>query len=287
VRPFFFAEPLPPAPFVVSIGANSSLEETMVEPARLEEGVLKHAMFADSLLDTSWTRHARRGCTTLTSFGLQAVMISLLLLMPLLRTVVLPASRAVSTPISMGRPAPTPLVERPRSRGNTGASDSSASPRFLPSGRLRKADAADVGDSSSSSSAEINCTELCNPSIGDSGGGLPISITGTRPMLPLAPAPTLHTFRTSKMLEGSLYHRVQPVYPSLARAARIQGEVVLAATISKAGMIENLQVLRGHPMLVRAALDAVSQWRYRPYILNNEPVEVETQITVNFILSGD
>jgi protein TonB len=88
------------------------------------------------------------------------------------------------------------------------------------------------------------------------------------------------------MMEGNLLRRVQPAYPPLARSARIQGQVVLAAVISKEGMIENLHVLEGHPMLVRAALDAVSQWRYRPYILNNEPVEVETRITVNFSLSG-
>ena len=87
-------------------------------------------------------------------------------------------------------------------------------------------------------------------------------------------------------MEANLVHRVQPAYPPLARAARIQGPVVLQAVISKSGTIENLQVLNGHPMLVRSALDAVRQWRYRPYFLNGEPVEVETQITVNFILSG-
>ena len=69
------------------------------------------------------------------------------------------------------------------------------------------------------------------------------------------------------------------------RSARIQGPVVLAAVISKAGTIEHLQVLSGHPMLVNAALDAVSQWRYRPYVLNGEVIEVETQITVNFKLN--
>jgi periplasmic protein TonB len=62
--------------------------------------------------------------------------------------------------------------------------------------------------------------------------------------------------------------------------------VVLKAVISRDGTIENLQVLSGHPMLVRAAVDAVRQWRYRPYLLNGEAVEVETQITVNFVLSG-
>ena len=56
--------------------------------------------------------------------------------------------------------------------------------------------------------------------------------------------------------------------------------------ISREGAIENLQVLSGHPMLARAALDAVRQWRYRPYVLNGEPVEVETQVKVNFVLGG-
>jgi protein TonB len=61
---------------------------------------------------------------------------------------------------------------------------------------------------------------------------------------------------------------------------------VLRAVISKAGTIENLTVVNGHPMLVRAAMDAVRQWRYRPYLLNDEPVAIETEITVNFTLSG-
>jgi protein TonB len=117
---------------------------------------------------------------------------------------------------------------------------------------------------------------------------LPISIiSGTRPVMPVAPAPIVRPFRKSSMLEGMLIRRVQPAYPALARTARVQGPVVLDAIISKAGTMENLQVLSGHPMLVPAALEAVSQWRYRPYILNNEPIEVETRITVNFTLSGN
>ena len=89
------------------------------------------------------------------------------------------------------------------------------------------------------------------------------------------------------MSEGNLIRRVQPSYPPLARSARIQGTVVLQAIISKDGSIENLRLLSGHPMLAPAAIEAVKQWRYRPYVLNNEPVEVETQITVNFSLAGN
>ncbi len=80
---------------------------------------------------------------------------------------------------------------------------------------------------------------------------------------------------------------VKPTYPPLARAARIEGSVVLEALINKAGSIQNLHLISGHPMLVAAAIDAVRQWQYRPYILNDEPIEVETQITVNFLLSGN
>jgi protein TonB len=85
---------------------------------------------------------------------------------------------------------------------------------------------------------------------------------------------------------GLLVHRVEPSYPPLARAARIQGEVVLSAVISINGDIQNLQLVSGHPMLVPAAITAVRQWRYKPYLLNGQPVEVETTITVIFSLTS-
>ena len=88
------------------------------------------------------------------------------------------------------------------------------------------------------------------------------------------------------MMEGNLIFRVQPDYPALARQVRAQGLVVLRAVISREGTIQNLQVLSGHPMLVQAAVNAVRQWRYRPYVLNGEPVEVETEVKVNFVLFG-
>src|SRR5581483_9491773 len=84
--------------------------------------------------------------------------------------------------------------------------------------------------------------------------------------------------------EGLLVHQVRPTYPPLARAARIQGAVVLQAVIGKDGTIQNLRLVSGHPMLTQAAIEAVKQWRYKPYFLNGEPVEVDTQITVNFTL---
>ncbi len=91
---------------------------------------------------------------------------------------------------------------------------------------------------------------------------------------------------SSGVAQGNLIHDVRPPYPPLARQARIQGTVVLQAVIGKDGTIQNLRVVSGHPMLAQAALDAVKQWRYRPYFLNGEPVDVDTTINVNFTLSG-
>ena len=91
---------------------------------------------------------------------------------------------------------------------------------------------------------------------------------------------------SSGVAQGLLIREVKPEYPSLARQARIQGSVILQALIGKDGSVQNLRVISGHPMLVQAAMEAVKQWRYKPYYLNGEPVEVDTQITVNFTLSG-
>jgi protein TonB len=76
-----------------------------------------------------------------------------------------------------------------------------------------------------------------------------------------------------------------PVYPPLAKATRVQGMVEFTALISKDGRIENLQLVHGHPLLVNAARAAVEQWRYRPTLLNGQPVEVVTDIIVNFTLT--
>ena len=81
---------------------------------------------------------------------------------------------------------------------------------------------------------------------------------------------------------GNLIRRIEPQYPQMAKIAHIQGDVILAATISKSGVIENLHSVSGHPILVQAAMEAVKQWKYKPYLLNGEPVEVETTIKVTF-----
>ena len=244
-------------------------------------------MFTDSLLETSWAQRSHRSWSTLTSFGFEAAVLALLLLLPLLKTVGLPPGRILPTPISWGEPpAPAP---RPVSRAasttvvQSNLIDNVAiAPQRIPTTVARITETVPPPQLNFSGGIE-----------GAIGNGARTGVWGmmndsiSRAAQPPAPAhPTaVRTFRESRLLEGSLIRRVQPIYPPLAKAARIQGPVILFAIISKAGTIENLRTISGHPMLVSAAIDAVSQWRYRPYILNSEPVEVETQITVNFVLN--
>lgn len=98
-----------------------------------------------------------------------------------------------------------------------------------------------------------------------------------------APAKPVHV--STGVQSARLLRQVTPVYPRPARDARISGTVRLVAIIGRDGAIQNLQVLSGHPFLTSAAVEAVKQWLYRPTLLNGEPVEVITQIDVNFTLS--
>ena len=124
------------------------------------------------------------------------------------------------------------------------------------------------------------------------GGSGPVALSGTgcdpfncndvRPVVRQAIVPMQHV--SSGVMEGMLIYKVIPTYPAIAQATRSSGTVVLQATISRTGAIENLRVVEGPAMLRQAALDAVKQWRYRPYMLNGQPVEVETTVDVNFKL---
>jgi protein TonB len=121
---------------------------------------------------------------------------------------------------------------------------------------------------------------------GQMGGVIGGIISSTPVAVPKMATPS--RIRVSQgVTAGMKIHDVSPQYPQMAKIARVQGPVVLAAVIGKDGAIQNLRVVStASPLLNQSALDAVKQWRYRPYILNGEPVEVDTTITVNFTLSG-
>ena len=109
---------------------------------------------------------------------------------------------------------------------------------------------------------------------------------GSTPSSPEAHVALPQRVRVSQgVAQGLLIKKVQPKYPEDARQARIQGSVVLQALIDKEGNVEDLTLVSGHPKLAPAAIEAVKQWKYRPYLLNGQPVYVETQVTVNFSLA--
>ena len=113
-------------------------------------------------------------------------------------------------------------------------------------------------------------------------GGVLGGLTGPAPPKPEAPK----RIRVSTgVQEAKLTNRVTPVYPPIAKQARIQGVVQLEAIIAEDGSIQNLRVVEGHPLLAQSALNAVSQWHYEPTLLNNEPVQVVTIINVVFKLN--
>jgi len=100
-----------------------------------------------------------------------------------------------------------------------------------------------------------------------------------------APKPVLQRLNISQgVSQGLLIKKVAPVYPATALHLRIEGSVQLLATISAEGNITDVKTLSGDQQLTRAATDAVKQWKYKPYLLNGEPVEIQTQITINFSL---
>jgi TonB family protein len=113
------------------------------------------------------------------------------------------------------------------------------------------------------------------------GGGLPNLIDSQSK----APTPVLQTLSVSQgVSQGLLVKKVQPKYPPNSLRLRVEGGVQMLATISKTGDISAVKVLSGDPQLSHAAVDAVKQWKYKPYLLNGLPVEIQTQITVNFKL---
>ncbi len=234
-----------------------------------------------STLESNWDQSARRGRATLASFAMQALGLSLLLTIPLLTIQGPPKLHWIDGPILTPPPPPAPPAPRPRPIDSSNISEGRIQqpPRIPPT-------IANLHEQPVASSPDVSDLGV-GGGTGTRGRGVFNSIGNSVEVAPppTSPAPT-HPLKVSHWAEGNIIYRVQPIYPPLARQARVQGTVELRAIISKAGTIEHLIAVSGHPMLVKSAIEAVRQWRYRPYLLNNEPIEVETEITVNFVLSG-
>lgn len=225
-------------------------------------------------LDAIDVRHGRRW-TALASFVLQGIVVSAAIVLPLLNPAILPdVKRRISMPISFGDPQTRPsetVVQR--------VGTAQQQPLFVRSGityssghNQPTADGPE-GPSLPPGASPIGDTQI--PDLPSPNYAAPV----------LRQTPATKPPRISAMMEGNLIHRVEPQYPMIAKQIRIQGTVVVQAFVSADGRIERPRVLSGPDILARAALDAVKQWQYRPYYLNGQPIEVETQITVKFTLN--
>jgi periplasmic protein TonB len=246
-------------------------------------------MFEDSLFATNASPRPQRGVAAVISFGVQAVLLGVLVLVPLIYTDALPLGSLknyVEIPLPPTRPAPEaapPQEHRNRTTSSEMIGTTVLQPRTIPP-EIHQID--DRG----AAPPTIDPYAVISGPIGDSRNSSALQsilASNMRPAPP--PAPSIQRkplVISGGVTEGLLIHKITPAYPPLARQIRVQGPVVMRAIIGRNGTIQDLQVLSGHPMLTKAAVDAVQQWRYRPYLLNNEPVEVETQIVVNFKLGG-
>ena len=246
-------------------------------------------MFEDSLLESGGRLKTKRGMTTTISFILEIVLVGILVLIPLLFTEALPKQQLMTFLVAPPPPPPPPpppaaapvkVVKQIQSDISNGQL---RTPTKIPE-KVQMIKEEDTPPPMASAGGVVGGVPGGVPG-GQMGGGIGGIISSTPVAVPKVATP--QRVRVSQgVSQGLLIKKVQPPYPPLARQARIQGQVVLQAEISKDGSIQNLRLISGHPMLAPAAIEAVKQWKYKPYYLNGEPVEVETQITVIFSLSG-
>ncbi|HEX6905360.1 MAG TPA: TonB family protein [Terriglobales bacterium] len=246
-------------------------------------------MFEDSLLESGGRLHTKRGMTTTISFVLQICLVGVLVLIPLLYTEALPKQQLMTFLVAPPPPPPPPpppaaVPQRVVKVVQTDIINGELrTPTKIPK-KVEMIKEEEAPPPVMASAGVVGGVPGGVPG-GQMGGVIGGIISSTPVAVPKVATP--QRVRVSQgVSQGLLIHRVQPMYPPLARQARIQGTVVLQAEISKDGTIENLRLISGHPMLAPSAIEAVRQWRYKPYFLNGEPVAVETQITVNFTLAG-
>jgi len=233
-------------------------------------------MFNENLVESSPALRRRRHWPTFAAFALQLAVAAALLVIPLFYVGVLPQNVRLSPPITI-MPVVHELVERAPSGGGGGVD-------LLP----RPAVILLASNDSHSILLPHRTTED-NASDGppriDGGGDsrLPIGLgDGPGPASNARLDDEKKRIRRSSLDEGLLVSKIVPEYPIIAKRTGVQGDVKLHAIIARDGTIQSLNLISGHPLLVVAAMDAVKQWRYRPYYLNGEAVEVETYITVTF-----
>jgi len=254
----------------------------------------QRVMFSDSLLEFSGYRK-RRTFATFTSFSFNCLVIICMLVVPLCFTEELPKAQLLTFLVA---PPPPPPPPPPAGAEQMAKVLKQIQTDVLSTGALRTPTRIPQKIQMIQEEESPAPTSVGGGVIGGVPGGVPggqlggviggiVSAASNLSAVPRFVAATPQRIRISQgVTKGLCIHRVEPAYPALARAARVQGDVILQAIIDKDGNIKDLQLISGHPMLVPSAIEAVKQWRYKPYQLNGSPVEVETTVTVIFRLSA-
>lgn len=249
-------------------------------------------MFEQSFVDAAGTRGARPW-TVPAAAGGQILLVGIALAIPLIYTEMMPGVRLV-TPIAPFQPV-APVVERVVREQAAGPSRPSTAPR-IPIHRLAPMTVPkDLPVIVDGPNLAVSDPSPGVPAVIGVPGGLtaaavfpppPPEVKKADPPKNDPPPVPKGPVQVGGMVKPpQLVTYVKPVYPPLARQARIQGQVRIAAILARDGAVTSMQLVSGHPLLVQAALDAVRLWRYRPTLLNGQPVEVAMSIDVNFTLS--
>ena len=239
-------------------------------------------MFEDALMESGGRIKTKSKYFTFVGIVLNGSIVAALILIPLIYPEALP--KAAMSTLLVAPPPPPPPPPAPvhiQKVVSEMLNNQLTAPTKIPK------DIKMVKDDSPPAPAGAGVAGMDGMAGGAAGGiGSILGGIGTGPAPVVKAAAPKKIAVSAGVMSGSKISGSIPPYPPIAKAARIQGTVVLQATISKSGTIENLHVLSGPPMLQQSAMDAVRTWRYRPYLLNGEPVEVETQINVIFTLGG-
>lgn len=237
-------------------------------------------MFEDSTFESTGRIRTRSRGWMIAALALNSSILLALVLVPLIYPEALPR-QAFAFLMTVPPPPTAPPPATPHQTFRTASDSSAALPDPLALPRQIPTTIAMINDPGPAPSGPISAM--------DPGTGIPGGIgdafraqSAPRVVHPDAKAPVR---LPSSLAAGLLIRKVIPTYPQLAKTMRVEGTITLAATISKDGAIANLRVVSGPAVLQQAALDAVSGWRYRPYLLNGEPVDVETTINVIFTLN--
>lgn len=239
-------------------------------------------MFEMSLVESSGQLRTKSSRYLWITATFNATLIALMMLYPLLYPQALPrtvlsAMLTVPSPPAAAAPPPHPAPPGKAVRV-TAALDPFTAPTNIPRTIDRSHEDAPPAISGADTAGMSRVTG------GDSGPMGAFSLAA--PPLPVvkmaAPKPRMPAHISSGVVAGNKLFGTSPVYPSIAKAAHVSGAVVLHAVISRGGSIESLAVVSGPEMLRASAVSAVQDWRYKPYLLNGEPTEVDTTITVNF-----